>query len=295
MLTAFAQPQQADSQDMAVGSTALTAQDAVSYIERSWEENAVVEETESCGSYTPVENSSEAVEWSGNINGGWYVVSGDVTISNRITVDGEVNLILCDGTTLTAIEGVTVTKGNALNIYPGNTGNNVVGTGKLYAGCQVDEEELTVSCAADSAGIGGKRLDNGNSNDGDSGTVNIHGGNVTAIGSSEAAGIGSSYQGDNGTVTIYGGTVEATGRSGGAGIGSGDSDADGWHYKAGLITIYGGTVEATGGSQAAGIGGGRNGFGGGWNVNDDGGVAIHGGDVTATGVNGGASAAAVIP
>ncbi|MFI3227252.1 MAG: hypothetical protein R3Y09_07570, partial [Clostridia bacterium] len=48
---------------------------------------------------------------------GWYEVTGQVTISSRITVTGDVHLILADGATLTASAGITVNEGNSLTIY----------------------------------------------------------------------------------------------------------------------------------------------------------------------------------
>lgn len=48
------------------------------------------------------------VDGSNTWNGGWYVVNSNVTISSRITVSGSVNLILADGYTLTASQGITV-------------------------------------------------------------------------------------------------------------------------------------------------------------------------------------------
>lgn len=55
----------------------------------------------------------------------WYVVVGNVTIDGHITVNGDVNLILTDGSSLTA-EYITVDQGNSISIY-GQSG----GTGKL--------------------------------------------------------------------------------------------------------------------------------------------------------------------
>ncbi len=220
-----------------------------------------------CTSYTVVNSSTTAFE-----DGQWYVASGNVTIDDRITVSGTAHLILSDNVTLTASKGITVASGNTLNIYPGSTGDNVAGTGRLYAGCQLDGNILTVSCDSSAAGIGGISKNAG-------GTVNIHGGAVTATGgvggdsSGGAAGIGGGYYSAGGVVTVYGGTVTANGGNFAAGIGSGDGA--GWLYDAGTFTIHGGTVTATGGMYGAGIGGGRNG--------DHGGVNIHGGTVTAKG------------
>ena len=97
---------------------------------------------------------------------GWYVVSGSVNISNRITASGEVHLILEDGDTLKANKGIEVSGENSLTIYrqTGQTG------------------ELSATGDYDNAGIGGGSGSTG-------GTIIINGGSVTATGSS-GAGIG---------------------------------------------------------------------------------------------------------
>ena len=170
---------------------------------------------------------NQTAEWSG----GWYVVNSDVEISDRITVTGDVHLILADGNTLTAKSGIGVDgEGNSLTIY-GQTG----GTGKLIA-----------TGGSGQAGIGGA----------ENGTITIKGGTVTATGGSEAAGIGGNSNGTAKKIIINGGNITAKGGSGrwggGAGIGSG-------YYSRkdiGDIIINGGTVTATGGTNSAGIGNG---------------------------------------
>ena len=75
---------------------------------------------------------NQTAEWSG----GWYVVNSDVEISDRITVSGDVHLILADGNTLTAESGIGVAgESNSLTIY-GQTG----GTGKLITTALVDQQ-----------------------------------------------------------------------------------------------------------------------------------------------------------
>ena len=178
----------------------------------------------------------------------WYVVNDEINITDRITVTGNVHLILADGCNLTASKGINVSAGNSLSIY-GQTD----GSGALEA-----------TRDSYNAGIGGGY-------NGSGGEVTIHGGEVTATGYS-GAGIGGGYNGSGGEVTIHGGEVTATGYSG-AGIGGG------YNGSGGEVTIYGGTVTATGYS-GAGIGGGQNGNGGA--------VTISGGTVTATGESSGA-------
>ena len=173
------------------------------------------------GSATDVTEST--ITW----NNGWYVVSGNVTVSERITVSGTVNLILGDSCNLKANKGIEVSEGNSLTVYgqAGQTGN-LSATGDYH-----------------NAGIGGSS--------GAGGTVIINGGSVNATGGTSGAGIGGGYSCAGGEVTINGGIVKATGNGDGAGIGGGSKGAGG------TVTINGGTVTATGGPNGAGIGGGK--------------------------------------
>ena len=50
------------------------------------------EETLADGSYTRLTNQTE-------LNGGWWVVDGEVSYDNRITINGAVHLVLLDGAT----------------------------------------------------------------------------------------------------------------------------------------------------------------------------------------------------
>ena len=205
----------------------------------------------------------------GTLTAGWYAVSGTVTASSRITVSGEVYLILMDGCNFTANGGIQVqdddndpstTSPNALTIYGqtqpilDETGNVTNGVGKLVAQNVGDHN----------AGIGG-------SDGGSGGTITISGGNVTANGGEHGAGIGGAYFGPGGNITINGGTVTATGGYGSAGIGGGQGGSGG------TITVNGGIVTANGGQYGAGTGGGLGGSGGT--------VTIDGGTVTAVGGN----------
>ena len=217
----------------------------VKYISYTYDTtNGLQSETKICGKFNLLTSNDKS--WAS----GWYVVSGNVEISDRITVSGTVNLILLDGCTLEAKKGIELTKGNTLNIYAQSEGANA---GKLKA-IATNEEKC--------AGIGGGEYK-------PCGTVTIYGGTVEARGGVHGAGIGGGFNGDGGTVTIYGGTVEARGGRHGAGIGLG------LRGSGGTVTIYGGTVEAHGGESGAGIGVGFNGAGGD--------VTIYGGTVEAHG------------
>ena len=131
---------------------------------------------------------------------GWYMVAGNTTISDRITVEGQATLILCDGAKLFASKGITVSAGSSLTIY-----GQREGTGEL-------EAKGTTNTAA----IGGDTLKSGRNQ---CGAIAIHGGTVTATAGEKGAGIGGGYQGAGGAITITGGEVTATGGKYGAGIG----------------------------------------------------------------------------
>ena len=225
------------------GISLLSTQENVSYIDPTKEQTA-----QTCDSATVVTESDTT--WGDDNNDGWYVVNGNVTIDQRVTVTGDVHLILADGYTLTASQGIHVDESQSLTIY-----GQSVGTGKL-----------TARGGFDQAGIGGNEDQSG-------GTITINGGTVTANGGYGSAGIGGSRKAEGGTITINGGTVTANGSEGGAGIGRGYSGTGG------TITINGGTVTATGGSGGAGIGSGRDGGAGGT-------ITINGGHVTANGSQG---------
>lgn len=192
--------------------------------------------TQTCSSATVV--TADDTGWTGTDTApGWYVVTGSVEIPRRVTVTGDVHLILADGFSLTVKGGIEVAEGNSLTIYAQSTDSAKMGS-------------LTANATSSGcAGIGGSAHENG-------GTVTIHGGSVTATGGSCGAGIGGGDCGSGGTVTITGGSVTANGALYGAGIGGGVSG------NGGSLTITGGSVTARGGYNAAGIGvgsGGRDG------------------------------------
>lgn len=229
------------------GISLLSTQEKVSYIDPTKEQTK-----QTCTSATVVTETDTA--WgASDSQEHWYVVNSNVTINTRVTVTGDVHLILKDGFTLNATKGINVSKGNSLTIYAQSAGE---GMGKLITTGSVSV-----------AGIGGIWFYGADSANCTSGTITINGGMVKATGGYSSAGIGgSSSGGAGGTITINGGTVTATGGTNAAGIGG-----DG-----GNITINGGTVTATGGSGGAGIGGRREGTSGGT-------ITINGGHVTANG------------
>ena len=176
--------------------------------------------TQTCTDFTVLTDGSTS------LTADWYVVGEDVTIADRISVSGTVNLILGNNATLTASKGITVGSDATLNIY-----------------AQTDDEAtmgaLVASGANDKpnwyAGIGG--VENTAA-----GMITINGGQINATGWC-AAGIGSGGGTSTvGTITINGGIVTAQDNAHyGAGIGGGFSGG-----KAGTINLNGGIINAAG-------------------------------------------------
>lgn len=242
--------------------TAGWAADApVEYID--FDENGVqITEPRSCDQYSLVTENN--TEWNASDeNNGWYVVSGEVTIGEkeapqRVTVSGDVHLILANDAKLTVNGGISVNAGNSLTVYAQPAENDKT-TGSLTVE-NVEEGN---------AGIGGDVQQSGD-------TITINGGEITATGGTSGSGIGggSKINDSGGTITINGGEITANGGDNGTGIGGGSASSGG------IITINGGTIATTGGNLGAGIGGGSQQSGGT--------ITIHGGEIVATGYSGSA-------
>ena len=276
--------------------TALAA-DEVSYLAYSWDGSKLTSEMKSVTDYTLVASTDTA--WGAAGETTWYVADGDVSISNRVDVNGSVNLLLKDDCELSP-DFIIISAGSTLTIYAQTEGETA---GKLVCSNGIGTVGSTLiihggtvnATGTNSAGIGGR------SSGEQGGTVTIYGGTVTATGY-QGAGIGGrSGGGQGGTVTIYGGTVNASGTNG-AGIGGGSSSRvvsnvnviDSSCGNGGTVTIYGGTVNASG-TNGAGIGGGSaaTGYYAGqqYYVGGGGGtITINGGTVNATGTSGGIGA-----
>ena len=221
---------------------------------------------------------------------GWYVVKGDVTITPRLDTHGAVNLILTDGSHLTAEWGINVKEGDTFTVYAQSTGEDTMG--KLTACLPEDfnsdgSVDYVVWPYKGLSGIGGSVRWKG-ANNGiyeSEGTIVINGGNIRAKGQDRASAIGgtlSDYAGVDrggffsekrlgGSITINGGIVRTEAITRGnaiyafsVGIGSCCSG------YGGSVTINGGTVIANAANSAISAG---------W----DGSITINGGTVTATG------------
>ena len=200
--------------------TAMTAwAEDVSYLDASGA-------SQTCSTYTTINSSSTS------FTAGWYVVSENVTIADRISVSGTVNLILCNGATLTAQHGITVGSDATFNVYAQTEDEATMGA------LNATTDFTNFNCA----GIGG-------TNTSDAGAITINGGKITARGYA-GAGIGSGHL-SVGTITINGGIIDAEDGnfSYGAGIGGGS-----YNGKAGEINLNGGIISAKG--IGSGYGGG---------------------------------------
>ena len=275
--------------------TALADGDGgVEYIERGWGGSAVTEQTKTIDTYTLMDENT--VTWIESTTGGWYVARDNVTINQRVQVQGNVYLILMDGCTLTINGGIQVEAGDSLTIYGQSDGADTMG--KLTA--SITSENTAIYNAA----IGGNTGETG-------GTLTVCGGAVeatvtvidvsqsdpdTSQGNNNGSFAGDSYGaaiggggsetgtgGDGGTITIFGGTVRAESVLG-AGIGGGSGGGGGG--DGGKVTISGGAVRAES-YYGGGIGGGCD-LSGGDTGGDGGTITISGGTVEVQSVSGAA-------
>ena len=225
---------------------------------------------------------------------GWYVVEGNVTITPRLDTHGAVNLILTNGSHLTAEWGIDVKVGDTFTVYAQSTDEGTMGglTACLPVDFNLDRmTPYSVWPYYGMAGIGSSaRWRAGNDGIRESeGTIIINGGNIRAKGQDNASAIGGTRAEEiefrstdrgkiynrrqGGSITINGGVVrtEAFAMSEGncttvESVGIGTCQMG----YGGSVTINGGTViaEATCDAITTGYGGT---------------ITINGGDVTAIG------------
>ena len=225
---------------------------------------------------------------------GWYVVEGNVTITPRLDTHGAVNLILTNGSHLTAEWGIDVKVGDTFTVYAQSTDEGTMGrlTACLPADFNLDRMvHYSVWPYSGMAGIGSSaRWREGNDGIRESeGTIVINGGNIRAKGQDNASAIGgtraeeiefrSTDRGEvynrrqGGSITINGGVVrtEAFALPEGNPLAV-DSVGIGTCQMGygGSVTINGGTVIAEAANDAI-----TTGYGGT--------ITINGGDVTARG------------
>ena len=225
---------------------------------------------------------------------GWYVVEGNVTITPRVDTHGAVNLILTNGSHLTAEWGIDVKVGDTFTVYAQSTDEGTMGrlTACLPADFNLDRMvHYSVWPDSGMAGIGSSaRWREGNDGIRESeGTIVINGGNIRARGQDNASAIGGTRASDiefrstdsgevynrrqGGGITINGGVVRTEPFALPEGnplavdsVGIGTCQMG----YGGSVTINGGTVIAEAANDAITTG-------------DGGTITINGGDVTARG------------
>ena len=194
----------------------------------------VLKYLDSNGTLTTLSENTTTITSSLNAwSNGWYVVYENIEISDRITVSGTVNLILCNGATLTASKGITVGSGATFNVYAQTTDEATMGA--LVASAEAQ---------SNNAAIGGM-------NNVQFGSIVINGGKITATTNNNCgAAVGGGYGSNSGSITINGGIVSATAGnySNSAGIGGGNNG----HVAS--VTLNGGIITATGDAQYGGAG-----------------------------------------
>ena len=253
--------------------------------------------SQTCATFQCLDQSDTA------LSAGWYLVYDDLTINDRVSLSGDVNLILKDGKTLTSMKGISVPGTASLTVYAQSSSESTAGKllitdpemffsgiGNDYKLSDRDSHgNITIVGGVIEAkgGISGAAIGSALSAS-QGGNIVIKGGFVTANGTGGGAGIGSGANTDGGMVTINGGKVTAT-SIGGAAIGSGGfGDGKG---SFGTINITGGTVSAKSESGGAGIGGGSNSAGGTISITGGTVTASASGDTGGAGIGGGKNAA----
>ena len=201
--------------------------------------------TEICNAIAVTKNDKT---WSNNT----YAVRGNIIINNVVMVEGDVKLILMDGSSLTVNGGINVPEGSSFTVL-----GQEKGTSRLISrGKNISNEGY-----GGYAGIGGCGETKSTVNFGD--ITLASGGTIKAYGGSRSAGIGGGgYENSNdteynGTIKIVRGTVYAEGHGWASGIGAG---ADGDNKS--TIDILGGDItasilgEVNSSNRGASIGGG---------------------------------------
>ena len=185
-------------------------------------------EEQVCTEYKVLEQS----DVDGGLSEGWYYVS-DITntFDKRIVINGDVHLIIRNGSELKALKGIEVPSGSKLTVYG------------------QDGEGYLVAYGGDgNAGIGG----NGSA---ECGRISINGVIAGVLGGDGTAAIGGGKGGTYSRIDINYATITAIGGDGGAGIGGGQHDSA-YSVNEGNIRITESKISAQGGMGGAGIGGG---------------------------------------
>lgn len=164
-----------------------------------------------------------------------YRVDDNVTVDERITINGDVMLFLDKDKTLNASKGVELSAGNKLTIegrgiLQASGEDSKAGIGARNVGMLVVNGNVLAKGGNNAAGIGGS------SNNTSGGTIIINSGEIVAKGGLGAAGIGGGLVGPCGTVSINGGKIVAEGGIYGDLISSGIGPGD-YGQKSGTVTL----------------------------------------------------------
>ena len=194
------------------------APDPVPYL--AWDGEKLAEQT--ADSYNILKSTEGSVEASG-----WVVVEGDVEVRGGLCLVGPLNIILCDGATLT-LGGFDAYNFGDLNIYSQSTGDEM---GTLTVDVS-DYDGYNAIYAGGNITINGGNINATGTNGINNiyGNVTVNGGNLNIVG--DNIGIGT----DGYTVTINGGNISATGNNY-CGILANNASA---------VVINGGNIETTG-------------------------------------------------
>ena len=192
----------------------------VSCKERSWDEtnHKVVTSDKTFDKCKVVLSSDESQDW----EAGTYVVDHDVTIDGTISCDGDVNLILCDGCSLT-VNGMIDGKEKSFTIY-----GQAAGSGKL-----IQKKYEFGLCNFTDLVIHGGNIEMEN-NRNLKFSLKMYGGKFTARSSITYPIIDLILYNN---ITIYGGELEAVSDGTNAIIVGSDTNP-------GTLTVYGGKVTA---------------------------------------------------
>ncbi|WP_405358527.1 phosphatidylinositol-specific phospholipase C domain-containing protein [Ruminococcus sp.] len=158
-------------------------------------------------------------------SGGWYAAQKDFGGDRTgLVIDGDVNLILCDGVTLKLYDGIKVPQGSSLTIWAQSTDAMTRGSLEVFKNYS-------------DAAIGTSLTEPG-------GSVIINGGTVGVTGNAGAASIG----GMDTNITVNGGSVRANSSS------MSDLHLPAIGGSGGSVTITGGVVSAYSDEYAPAIG-----------------------------------------
>ena len=191
------------------------------YVERSWDatNHKVVSNDKNADNFNMVTDAQAKITW----KGGTYVVNQNVTINGNITISNNVNLILCDGCTLT-VNGDVLQRGDVITIY-----GQAKGTGKLI----LTSGRIATRDFSDLV-IHGGNIDISSSSGNIIFAFKMYGGKFSV----KTSGGSSVFKtGEGNSMTIYGGELEAINDYR-------DAIIVGERTNPGTLTVYGGKVIA---------------------------------------------------